>query len=343
MRILYVGMKYDYGDPERGLSFEHFNFYDTLIHMGHEIIYFDFMTELQQRGKGPMNRRLLDMVHVDKPDFLWCTLFSDELEIDTMRSISEATDTITFNWFCDDHWRFENYSRHWAPAFNWVSTTASSAIPKYARLGYSHVIKTQWACNHYLYKPSGGAYEHDVSFVGQLHGTRPATIAALRAAGVDVRTWGHGWPEGRVDQAEMIEIFSRSRINLNLSDSSMPHSHRRVRRLLPGVRGYARQIKGRNFEVPGCGGFLLTESAENLGDYYDAGREIGVFSGVRHLTHAVRRYLDRERERQEIRIAGYERTLREHTYARRFNDIFDRIGCGESPLTPRSSQLAGFE
>ena len=43
MKILYAGMRYDYGDRSRGLSYEHLNFYDTLLHMGHEIVYFDFM------------------------------------------------------------------------------------------------------------------------------------------------------------------------------------------------------------------------------------------------------------------------------------------------------------
>ena len=29
-KVLYVGMKYDYGDKARGLSFEHRNFYHSL-------------------------------------------------------------------------------------------------------------------------------------------------------------------------------------------------------------------------------------------------------------------------------------------------------------------------
>ena len=33
MRILYVGLKYDYGNQKNGFSFEHVNFYQTLKNM----------------------------------------------------------------------------------------------------------------------------------------------------------------------------------------------------------------------------------------------------------------------------------------------------------------------
>ena len=62
MRILYAAMKYDYGKPEQGLSFEHYNFYDSFLHMGHDILYFDYMTLMQQHGREWMNRRLQEVV-----------------------------------------------------------------------------------------------------------------------------------------------------------------------------------------------------------------------------------------------------------------------------------------
>jgi spore maturation protein CgeB len=58
MRILYAAMKYDYGKPEQGFSFEHYNFYHSLLYMGHDILYFDYMTLMQQHGRDGMNRRL---------------------------------------------------------------------------------------------------------------------------------------------------------------------------------------------------------------------------------------------------------------------------------------------
>ena len=319
-RILYVAMKYDYGFPERGLSFEHTNFYDALRHMGHQLIYFDFMTLMQQRGREAMNRLLLEVARSEKPDFLFCVLFRDELDKDVVKEISENTDTVTLNWFCDDHWRFDDYSRYWAPVFNWVATTASSALPKYERIGYENVIKTQWACNHYSYRRLDVPLMYDVTFVGQPHGDRRQVIEALREAGIYVQVWGTGWESGRLSQEAMIGVFNQSRINLNLSNASVKRSRRR---LLPWRKSDDReQIKGRNFEVPGCGGFLLSSRADNLREYYNIGDEIACFNDTRDLIDKVKYYLAHEEERMQIAEAGYRRTLAEHTYAHRFREIF---------------------
>jgi len=331
VKILYVAAKYDYGDPLRGFSFEHQNFYDTLLHTGQEIIYFDFLTEYQQRGKGAMNDRLLDIARVEKPELLFSVLTQEQLDIDVIRYISRHTDTTTFNWFCDDHWRFENFSSRWAPAFNWVSTTAASALPKYHRIGYANVVKTQWACNHFSYRHLDVESQYDATFVGQPHGSRKNVIAALRNAGVTVGAWGHGWEAGRLEQEEMIKVFNQSRINLNLSNAS---TRTDWKRWSPWHRSQTvQQIKGRNFEIPGCGGFLLTGTAENLNEYYMPDREVITFEDTDDLVRKARFYLVHETERQQIAEAGYRRTLAEHTYERRFHHIFQTIGLPLSVMT----------
>lgn len=382
MFILYVAMKHDYGRPERGYSFEHHNFYHSLLNMGHDILYFDFMTLMQKHGRARMNRRLLEVVAAEKPDFLFCVLFDEDLSKRVIREISEDSATVTLNWFCDDHWRFDKYSRYWAPCFNWVVTTAVSALPKYARLGYCNAIKSQWACNHFLYRKMDLPLEHDVTFVGQPHGNRREIIQALRAAGINAQVWGSGWESGRLSQEEMIRLFNQSRINLNLSNASIPISPLQAqaknvaRRWLSrslnfvpfgpqlkimgrqwlsmrkysapaaetparprlGGRQYFEQIKGRNFEIPGCGGFLLTKRAENLEDYYEDGKEVVCFENVNDLIGKVRYYLQHEDERAAIAEAGYGRTLREHTYLHRFKEIFQQIGL---PWEPCSEAVEG--
>lgn len=375
MRILYAAMKYDYGKPEQGFSFEHYNFYHALLYMGHDILYFDYMTLMQQHGRDGMNRRLKEVVELEKPDLLFAVLFTDQFDPVVLRELTE-TCLPTVNWFCDDHWRFDNYSCDWAPCFKWVITTAASALPKYASLGYCNVIKSQWGCNDALYRKMNLPLQYDVSFIGQPHGNRRQVIHALRKAGINVHVWGGGWESGRLAQDEMIRVFNQSRINLNLSNASKPTGaslsvippaarpsdavRSRLSRSLdmvpfgsqvkamgkdwfsglrrplivpdesepadmPDVQ-YSDQIKGRNFEVPGCGGFLLTGMAENLGEYFEIGKEVVGFDDRHDLIEKVRYYLKHEDERAMIAKAGYERTLREHTYARRFSEIFDRIG-----------------
>jgi spore maturation protein CgeB len=91
-------------------------------------------------------------------------------------------------------------------------------------------------------------------------------------------------------------------------------------------RQFSEQIKGRNFEVPGCGGFLLTSGAEDLESYYELDKEIVCFDRSDDLIEKIKYYLAHDDERAAIARRGYERTQRDHTYARRFDDIFRKIG-----------------
>jgi len=330
MRILYVAMADDYGDPSRGPSFEETNFRSALEGMGHELVTFDFMAEKGAHGKAEMNRRLLGAAAEAKPDLSFFVLFEDEIEPDTIRAVSRAGGP-TINWFADDHWRFDRFTRNFAPAFDWAVTTDRDSLPKYEAIGYEHVILSQWACNRYAYDRTDGELEYEVTFIGQAYGERPATVERLRAEGFDVRCWGFGWPEGRIEHDEMVRVFGASRINLNLSSAFSPPGRlpTRLFRRLRGTKEERRsQIKGRTFEVPGSGGFLLTDRVAYLEDYLTPGEQIGVFSDPDDLTAQVGWWLAHEEERGRAAEAGYRRVRTEHTYDHRFAEIFERIGAG---------------
>jgi spore maturation protein CgeB len=335
MRILYAAMKYDYGNPNRGYSFEHYNFFDFFQSAGHEVLYFDFMDLTRTRGKEYMNRRLLEIAKAERPHLMFTVLFTDQFDASVIREISDLPDVTTLNWFCDDHWRFDSYSKFWAPQFNWAVTTAKSAAPKYKELQLRNVIKSQWGCNHQLYRKLDLQLEYDVTFVGQPHGDRSRMVQALRDRGISIECFGYGWENGRVTQDEMIRIFNQSRINLNFSNASARGRARILRAGLDWITrslfpaalpAYSDQIKGRNFEVPGCGGFLLTATADDLESYYQPGKEIVCFDGIDELAEKIKYYLANDQERRVIAECGYQRTLREHTYTQRFQQIFRTMG-----------------
>ena len=327
MKILYVAMADDYGDPSRGPSFEETNFRSALDGMGHEVVPFDFMAEKKAHGKGEMNRRLLAAAEEASPDLSFFVLFEDEIDTDTIRGVSRAGGP-TVNWFTDDHWRFDRFSRHFAPAFDWSVTTDRDSLPKYEAIGYENVILSQWACNRYAYDRTADELEYDVTFIGQSYGDRPATVERLRAEGIDVRCWGFGWPGGRIEHDEMVRVFGASRINLNLSSAFTPgRLPVRLLRRLTGMKEERKsQIKGRTFEVPGSGGFLLTDRVAYLEDYLTPGKEIALFESPDDLVAQVSWWLDHEDERARVADAGYRRVRAEHTYDHRFAAIFERIG-----------------
>lgn len=344
-------MKYEYGKKELGYSFEHYNFYDSLVKMEgkkHQIVYFPFDEIMGEVGRDRMNEKLLETVWQKKPDLCFFFLFGEEIKKETILRITQKSGSLTFNWFTDDHWRFYNFSKYYALLFHWVSTTDSQAKEKYHKIGYKNVIKTQWACNHFLYKPSNLSKIYDVAFVGQPHGNRREIIEKIKKAGINVKCWGKGWPEGRISQEEMIKIFSQSKINLNLTKSSgsigfralasiflKKESNESLKFVKPKywlgnfqslLAKKREQIKGRNFEIPGSGGFLLTSDADNLTDYYQDGKEIVIYKNIDDMIDKIKYYLEYNKEREAVARAGYERTRRDHTYEKRFNNIFKIMG-----------------
>ncbi|MDD1679162.1 MAG: glycosyltransferase, partial [Methanomicrobiales archaeon] len=181
-----------------------------------------------------------------------------------------------------------------------------------------HALLTQWGCNHFDYvRIPKLARDLDVTFVGQPHGNRKSVVGGLQKKGIPVTTYGQGWERGRVSQREMVEIFNRSKINLNLSNSSW-----NIHSLFRGRQ----QIKGRNFEIPGCGGFLLSNYVEGIERYYTIGKEIACFGNRHEMLDRIRYYLSHPDEREEVARAGYERTLRDHTYVRRLTELFHQMG-----------------
>jgi spore maturation protein CgeB len=335
MRILYVAMANEYGRPELGPSFEEMNFRSAFEGMGHDVHPFDFRARLDVVDQEQMGRELVALAAEIEPDVAFFFLFEEEIPPVTIRAVGEAGSCPTMNWFADDHWRFDGFSRRYAPVFDWPITTDRDTLPKYAAIGVERVLLSQWGVNRYAYSKTAAALEHEVTFVGLPHGNRRDLIFRLQQAGHDVECWGKGWPNGRIDHAEMVHLFGASAINLNLSNSSTsPRTLRfRLGALARGRWSDARpaqprpsQIKGRTFEVPGSGGFLLTEAVPHLDEYFVPGREVGVFTDVDDLVEQVGHWLSHPTQRSAVAEAGHRRTLAEHTYDHRFAAIFAAAG-----------------
>src|SRR5205085_685289 len=91
-------------------------------------------------------------------------------------------------------------------------------------------------------------------------------------------------------------------------------------------RGRIAQIKARHFEIPAAGGFLLTEPADDLSQFFSPGKEIALYQNTGELIEKIKYYLAHDAERKAIASAGHARVLKDHTYAARFRAIFKTLG-----------------
>jgi len=87
----------------------------------------------------------------------------------------------------------------------------------------------------------------------------------------------------------------------------------------------SQQMKGavnqRVFDVPVCGGFLLTDHRRQMEALFEPGREIVCYQEPGEIAGLVRHYLGRDGERTKIIQAARSRILAEHTYDLRLKSL----------------------
>lgn len=327
MKIFVVCMKYDYGIPERGLSYEYINFYQVLKDMGHEVTLFDFMTETHSLGKSGMQQKLVEMVKAERPNLTFFTLYTDQFDAQIVQQLKNHTKTLCF--FHDDTWRVE-FTRYWADKFDFFTTADVYGEYKYKQLGLETAIHFPFGCNKNTFKKLNLAKKIDVSFVGAWHPYRNWLANNLRKAGFSVETVGFGWPKGPLTHENMVRLFNESKINLNMSNSTswdlryLKSSPRAFINTLRSPKNIE-QIKARHFEISSCGAFQLSYYIEGLERHYTIGKEIGIYVDSFDLIQKVKFYLENEAVRDEIAKNAYERSVVDHSFESRFNYVFSRM------------------
>jgi spore maturation protein CgeB len=305
--ILYIGLRYDYGNKDLGLSYEHYNFYHTLLNMDYSLIYFDYDRLNQKYGRRKISEMLREAVYYYHPDILFYFHFHDWIEHSVWKEISDESPVKTNIWLADDHWRYEETRPVWK-IFNLVVTADEKGYEKRKKEGFNNELLSQYACNHFLYKNLYLSRIYDASFVGRCYGERKNFVNTLKREGINIATFGQGWENGsRVSQADLIRIYNQSKISLNISIASKEGKN---------------QIKGRDFEAPGCGSLLLTKDTEEIAEYFVPGEEIVTYQDANDAAEKIKYYLKNEDEREKIAKKGYERVMKEHTIEKRLLEIF---------------------
>jgi len=310
VKILCVFGKHQYGDPSRGLGTEYAAFVPSLKNLGHEVIHFESWDRRFYPNFGELNKNLLNVIERERPHVMIAVQLNYEIWIETLHIIKDNSGVATICWSTDDSWKYREVSRFIGKVYHAMTTTYAKTIPLYHRDGIANVLLTQWAANAENPAAPIKAEEciYPVTFIGAAHGNRRHRIKHLKSLGVEVLCFGHGWPSGPVAARDIPGIMRKSVISLNFSNAS--------------GRG-GNQLKARTFEVPGAGGFLLTEYTPGLEAVYDIGREIEVFHDTKELAEKIKYHLSHFEKRDKIAIAGYERTLSDHTYKIRLKEVID--------------------
>ena len=328
MKIIPVFLRYDYGIKSRGDSLEYRGFYPALQQLSDEV--YPFWYDEYLKKKGALQKEVIKFADKINPDIIFFILMKDEFSFETFDYLKSKY--VTMNWFCDDQWRFENFTKYYAPHFTYSITTDKFALKKYKKIGYENTILSQWASCGYVETLDFEkiTYKYDVSFVGGVNHYRKWLVNYLKKHDITVECFGCEWENNRVSFEKMAEIFQTSKINLNISNS-VSYDVRYVFSSLKSFKKFRRsekrveQIKARNFEIPAFGGFQLTNYTPSLEDYFEIGKEVAIYTSIDNLLLQIRYYLDNEKEWKEIMINGYKRAIKEYTYFHRLKDAFKEM------------------
>ena len=329
MKILYVDLLYDYGIKSRGDNqIGQIGFLKVFKSLGHDVVPFYYDSYLKNLES--LQVELLKVADEQMPDLIYFCLYTEQFFPETLLKLKHKYKTM--NWFGDDHWRFDNFTSKYAPLFSYVITTDPFALPKYKKIGIDNVILSQWAALNVDNDIDDKVidYEFDVAFVGGGHSVRKWFVSEFEKAGIKVAAFGNNWPNGSVSLARMQDIFKKSKINLNLSNSvnlDIRYLTHNLKNIIIALRSpkNASQVKARNFEIPYFGGFQLTDYLPTLEMYFDIGREIVCYTNVNEAIELAKFYIENDKRREEIKIAAMNKVRNEHTYLHRFQEIFNKI------------------
>jgi len=240
-----------------------------------------------------------------------------------IRKLSPATALMHFN---PDNsfntWHFgtsNDWIRKSIPLYDVHLTWGEFLIPRLRAAGAKEVFHLPFACDPDLHRPAVlskadlAEYGADVSFVGSWDEEREWWLSHI--LGYRLKIWGNDWQKAAKSvqkkwqrKAMIGDEFSKvccaSKIDLNFIRKQNIPAHNM-----------------RTFEIPACGGFMLSTRTCEQKAIWTESEEIACFSSPQELTQMLDRYLADDQSRSVMAPRAYKKACRQYTYTERARQI----------------------
>ena len=302
MKILLTTNKTYCGVPDAGQWYT----YEPLLELGHEVYWYDTVD--------PVEKDYDKIIESFKPDLIFCCVTGNPniTPYEPWESIKRETAsgrTTTFNWFCDDTWRFEASSQACID-FHICSTPEPTYVEKYKERGYNNIILATWHANSACYRNC--AFEDKdipLSFIGAPNPFRQKFFDIVDRDVEVAKIFG-------LSQEGLFEIYCRSIIGVNLSFNAND----------PELKT---QMKQRIFEIPAGGGLLVTQAHDGLEEFFiDDSHpmpEIVTFETAGEFVAKAQYLLEHPHVAKKIAENGHKRFLAEHDSKVRLKNTLEQI------------------
>jgi len=289
MKILLVTNKTLSNRNSEWIDGGYWNLYLPLLEMGHEVYFYDTV-------KGD-TQDFSTVVDSFRPELIFCCMTGDpnltpREPWEEIINETQKGNCKTFNWFCDDTWRFERFSSVACEFFHVCSTPEINYIDRFKEIGYKNIILGFWHANIDMY-PKSVKKKRDISFCGRLNKDRALCINVLRSNGIEIENF-HG-----LEHKDMLAKLSESRIGINFSKNY-------------NGRPPVLQMKGRMAEVPAANSLLLTEYAPGLEAHFEIDKEIVTFKTADEALKKASFLIKKPKIIEQISNNGHRRFLKDH-------------------------------
>ena len=215
------------------------------------------------------------------------------------------------NWFPDDPHDHETSTRL-APAYDCFFTHDSSSLPRHRSAG-GRPYYLAFGCDPEYLRPPPPAASHGTAplgFVGSRDAVRERVVQALDDLGLVV--CGPGWPRGAVYGDAFVRALAGAAVGVNIHQQFGPGGD---------VTRYGAGANMRVFELAAVGTPQLSDAKADIARHFTPGREIVLYRSIAELRARARELLADEPARRSLAAAARERTLREHTWRHRLEEL----------------------
>ncbi|MDO9438430.1 glycosyltransferase [Hydrogenophaga sp.] len=203
--------------------------------------------------------------------------------------------------------------------FDLITTSFPHFVPRLRAMGIASEYFRIGFDTRVLELLGSVAPDIDASFVGGIsrhHGKALPMLESL-ARTTPIQFFGYGAGSlsrqspivarhrGEVWGLDMYHALARSRVTLN--------------RHINVAENFANNM--RLYEATGVGSLLITDRKDNLDELFEIGKEVVAYDSPEEAAELIRHYIAHPQEAQAIAKAGQARTLREHTYKHRMEEL----------------------
>jgi hypothetical protein len=281
--------------------------------------FIDYRKEYISFGKKRFETKILNLIEDNKIEIVFFILNSEDLTFD-IQFVKEIEKKcfIVMNFFDTENF-FEEIDRYYAQLADLI------ILPDY-KAKYLYELYDMYAiCTFSLYDRDKYKYlnlnrDIDVSFVGDINkSNRREYINYLRENGIKVEVFGQNTENGIIPFEKMIEIFNRSKINLNFTS----YDFRAL--LSKNINQRVKQSKGRPIEISLCNSFCLSEKSTSIEYMFDIGKDIDIFYDKKSLLDKIEFYLSNFDKIETISNSAYSKAIEKYSVENGFKSIFDLI------------------